>query len=88
MSKDYFKELPPELILLLSTSLSAASLNASVLTCRRLHQILQPELKSRITPQLAYGDEGNRDTPLHLVTEAGNTSKAHGAMIEELHPIE
>ncbi|KAJ6582135.1 hypothetical protein B0H19DRAFT_1370265 [Mycena capillaripes] len=70
MSKDYFKELPPELILLLSTSLSAASLNALVLTCHRLRQILQPELESRITPQLAYGDEGYRDTPLHLVTEA------------------
>ncbi|KAJ7645151.1 ankyrin repeat-containing domain protein [Mycena polygramma] len=53
MSKDYFEELPPELIALLPPSLSIASLNALSLTCRRLHEILQPQLESRITPQLA-----------------------------------
>jgi hypothetical protein len=53
MSKDYFAEFPPELILLLPPSLSMASLNALTLTCRRLHETLQPELESRITPQLA-----------------------------------
>ncbi|KAJ6514285.1 ankyrin repeat-containing domain protein [Mycena vitilis] len=53
MSKDYFEELPPELIALLPPSLPIASLNALALTCRRLHEILQPELESRITPQLA-----------------------------------
>ncbi|KAJ7929761.1 ankyrin repeat-containing domain protein [Mycena leptocephala] len=52
MSKDYFAEFPPELILLLPPSLSMASLNALTLTCRRLHETLQPELESRITPQL------------------------------------
>ncbi|KAJ6582251.1 ankyrin repeat-containing domain protein [Mycena capillaripes] len=53
MSKDYFEDLPPELILVISPSLSTASLNAFALTCRRLREILQPELESRITPALA-----------------------------------
>ncbi|KAJ6582313.1 ankyrin repeat-containing domain protein [Mycena capillaripes] len=53
-SKDYFEELPPELILLLPPSLSIASLNALVSTCRRLHEILQSELDSRITTELAH----------------------------------
>ncbi|KAF7356131.1 ANK-REP-REGION domain-containing protein [Mycena venus] len=52
MSKDYFEEFPPELILLLSPSLSTASLNALASTCRRFHEILQPELDGRITPEL------------------------------------
>jgi ankyrin repeat protein len=49
---DYFAELPPELISLLSTALPAGSLNALSLTCHRLHEILQPELDARITPEL------------------------------------
>ncbi|KAJ7829429.1 ankyrin repeat-containing domain protein [Mycena olivaceomarginata] len=51
MSQD-FEELPPELILLHSPLLSIASLNALALTCRRLHEIIQPELDRRITPEL------------------------------------
>ncbi|KAK7024829.1 ankyrin repeat-containing domain protein [Favolaschia claudopus] len=51
--KDYYlSEFPPELILLLSAPLSTASLNALTLTSRRTHEILQPELESRITPKL------------------------------------
>ncbi|KAK7024831.1 ANK-REP-region domain-containing protein [Favolaschia claudopus] len=50
--KNYLNELPPELILLLSPSLSTASLNALASTSRRTHGILQPELESRITPEL------------------------------------
>ncbi|KAJ7812064.1 hypothetical protein B0H13DRAFT_2383453 [Mycena leptocephala] len=51
MPKDYLtEELPSELILLLPPSLSTASLNALVLTCRRLRDILQPELETRLTP--------------------------------------
>ncbi|KAJ6563637.1 ankyrin repeat-containing domain protein [Mycena vulgaris] len=53
MSKAYFDEHPPELILSLCPSLPTASLSWLILTCRRLHQILQPELDSRITPKLA-----------------------------------
>ncbi|KAJ6582134.1 ankyrin repeat-containing domain protein [Mycena capillaripes] len=53
MSKDYFDRLPPELILELCASLSTASLNWLALTCRSLHEILQPELECRITPELA-----------------------------------
>ncbi|KAJ6530104.1 ankyrin repeat-containing domain protein [Mycena capillaripes] len=55
MSKDDFGELPPELILLLCVFLSTPSLNALGLTCNRLHEILQPELESRITPELSRG---------------------------------
>ncbi|KAJ6513537.1 ankyrin repeat-containing domain protein [Mycena vulgaris] len=51
-SMNYFDELPPELIGLLPPWLSTVSLNALVLTCRRMRDILQPELESRITPQL------------------------------------
>ncbi|KAJ7103854.1 ankyrin repeat-containing domain protein [Mycena epipterygia] len=51
---DYFNDLPPELIALLPSSLSTASLNALALTCRRLHEILQPELEARITPEIAH----------------------------------
>ncbi|KAK7024823.1 ANK-REP-region domain-containing protein [Favolaschia claudopus] len=50
--KDYLNELPPELILLVSPSLSTASLNALASTSRRTHEILQPELESRLTPEL------------------------------------
>ncbi|KAF7370100.1 hypothetical protein MSAN_00640000 [Mycena sanguinolenta] len=53
MTKAYFNELPPELILQLSPSLPIASLNALGLTCRRLHQTIQPDLEARITPELA-----------------------------------
>ncbi|KAJ7752917.1 ankyrin repeat-containing domain protein [Mycena metata] len=53
MSKDYFEDVPPELILVLATSLSTASLNALGQTCDRLYKMLQPELESRITPELA-----------------------------------
>ncbi|KAF7356127.1 O-methyltransferase family 3 protein [Mycena venus] len=53
MSKDDFEEFPPELILLLSNFLSTPSLNALGSTCRRVHEILQPELESRITPEFA-----------------------------------
>lgn len=52
MSQDYFEQLPPELILLHSPLLSIASLNALALTCRRLHEIIQPELDRHITPEL------------------------------------
>jgi hypothetical protein len=48
---DYFEELPPELITLLSPMLSTDALNALVLTCRRLRDILQSELEARITPE-------------------------------------
>ncbi|KAJ7648649.1 ankyrin repeat-containing domain protein [Mycena polygramma] len=52
--RDHFADLPPELILLLPPLLPrTASLNALALTCRRLHDILQPELESRLTPALA-----------------------------------
>ncbi|KAJ6591150.1 ankyrin repeat-containing domain protein [Mycena vulgaris] len=51
---DYFDDLPPELIALLPFSLSTSSLNALALTCHRLHEILQPELEARITPELAH----------------------------------
>ncbi|KAJ7156158.1 ankyrin repeat-containing domain protein [Mycena filopes] len=54
MSKNYFEDLPPELILALVPFLSTAqSLNALAQSCRRLHGILQPELESLITPALA-----------------------------------
>jgi hypothetical protein len=49
----YLDEFPPELVLLLSILLAPETLNALALTCRRLHEILQPELESRITPELA-----------------------------------
>ncbi|KAJ7698149.1 ankyrin repeat-containing domain protein [Mycena rosella] len=52
MSTNCFDELPPELVLLLPRTLSLASLNALVRTCRRLREILQPELESRLSPQL------------------------------------
>ncbi|KAJ7290068.1 ankyrin repeat-containing domain protein [Mycena rebaudengoi] len=47
------KPLAPELILLLPPSLSNASLNSLILTCRRLWEILQPDLEARLTPSLA-----------------------------------
>ncbi|KAJ7273781.1 ankyrin repeat-containing domain protein [Mycena rebaudengoi] len=50
---DHFEQLTPELILLLPPSLSTASLNSLILTCRRLWEVLQPELEARITPVLA-----------------------------------
>ncbi|KAJ7232816.1 ankyrin repeat-containing domain protein [Mycena rebaudengoi] len=50
---DHFEQLAPELILLLPSSLSTASLNSLILTCRRLWEVLQPELEARITPALA-----------------------------------
>ncbi|KAJ7698047.1 ankyrin repeat-containing domain protein [Mycena rosella] len=50
MSTDYFAELPPELINLLPLSLSLRSLSALILTCRRIHDILQPELEASISP--------------------------------------
>ncbi|KAJ7646655.1 ankyrin repeat-containing domain protein [Roridomyces roridus] len=53
MSTNYFDSVPPELIFLLSTSLSNASLNSFISTCHRFHEILQPELESRLTPALA-----------------------------------
>ncbi|KAJ6481080.1 ankyrin repeat-containing domain protein [Mycena sanguinolenta] len=52
MSKSYFQDFPPELVLLLFPLLTTATLNALALTCRRLHEILQPELESLITPEL------------------------------------
>ncbi|KAJ7175134.1 ankyrin repeat-containing domain protein [Mycena crocata] len=52
MSMDYFAQLPPELIALISASLPISCLNALALTCRRLREILQPDLESRITPLL------------------------------------
>ncbi|KAJ7103843.1 ankyrin repeat-containing domain protein [Mycena epipterygia] len=52
MLRDYFEQLPPELISLLPPSLSTSVLNALVLTCCRLREILQPELEARITPEL------------------------------------
>ncbi|KAJ7433653.1 ankyrin repeat-containing domain protein [Mycena latifolia] len=53
MSACYFDLLPPEMISLFALSLPPASLNAFILTCRRFHGILQPELEARITPALA-----------------------------------
>ncbi|KAJ6481147.1 ankyrin repeat-containing domain protein [Mycena sanguinolenta] len=53
MTKAYFDELPPELILQLSPALPTASLNTLALTCRRLHQTTQPDIEARITPELA-----------------------------------
>ncbi|KAK7012783.1 hypothetical protein R3P38DRAFT_1552859 [Favolaschia claudopus] len=53
-TSSYIENLPPELILLLASSLPIASLNAFISTCRRTHgEILQPELESRLTPKLA-----------------------------------
>ncbi|KAF8198677.1 ankyrin repeat-containing domain protein [Mycena galopus ATCC 62051] len=52
-SKCDFGEFPPELILLFSNFLSLPSLNALGSTCRRVHEILQPELEARITPEFA-----------------------------------
>ncbi|KAF8217166.1 ankyrin repeat-containing domain protein [Mycena galopus ATCC 62051] len=54
MSRDYFEELPPELILLVAPFLPTASLNALVLTCLRLREILQPELEMRITQDIDF----------------------------------
>ncbi|KAJ7486567.1 ankyrin repeat-containing domain protein [Mycena latifolia] len=54
MSQSYFDELPPELISLLPLSLPTASLNALAQTSRRLHEILQPSLESRLTPELGW----------------------------------
>ncbi|KAF8217152.1 ankyrin repeat-containing domain protein [Mycena galopus ATCC 62051] len=53
MSRAYFDSLPPELVLKLCPLLPVTSLNALTLTCRRLHQILQADLDSLITPRLA-----------------------------------
>ncbi|KAJ7290081.1 hypothetical protein C8J57DRAFT_1212738 [Mycena rebaudengoi] len=50
---DYFEQLAPELVLLLPPSLSTASLNSLILTCRRLWEILQPDLEARLTPSPA-----------------------------------
>ncbi|KAJ7890267.1 ankyrin repeat-containing domain protein [Mycena leptocephala] len=47
---DFFNQLPPELVLLLPSFLSQNSLGSLVLTSRRLHGILQPELDALITP--------------------------------------
>ncbi|KAJ7247740.1 ankyrin repeat-containing domain protein [Mycena rebaudengoi] len=46
-------QLTPELILLLPPSLSTASLNSLILTCRRQWKILQPDLEARLTPSLS-----------------------------------
>ncbi|KAJ7698065.1 ankyrin repeat-containing domain protein [Mycena rosella] len=54
MSSNCFDELPPELILLLPQFLSIGSLSATVMTSRRLREILQPELESRLTPELGW----------------------------------
>ncbi|KAJ6545228.1 ankyrin repeat-containing domain protein [Mycena capillaripes] len=54
-SMNHLDELPPELISLIPASLSTASLGALVVTCRRLHAILQSELDSRITPEVGHG---------------------------------
>ncbi|KAF7356023.1 Ankyrin repeat domain-containing protein 50 [Mycena venus] len=48
----YKKNSPPELITLFGQPLSTGSLNALILTCHRLHEILQPDLEARITPDL------------------------------------
>ncbi|KAJ7752903.1 hypothetical protein B0H16DRAFT_1459625 [Mycena metata] len=53
MLKEHFEELQPELVLLIAPYLPVAALNVLVLTCRRLREILQAELESRITPELA-----------------------------------
>jgi hypothetical protein len=42
-----------ELLAFISSSFSIASLNALLLTCRALRQLLQPELEGRLTPELA-----------------------------------
>ncbi|KAJ7727061.1 hypothetical protein B0H16DRAFT_1471082 [Mycena metata] len=52
MSQDHFDKLPPELILLIAPYLPMESLNTLVLACRRLREILQAELESRITAEL------------------------------------
>ncbi|KAJ7122319.1 hypothetical protein C8R44DRAFT_876615 [Mycena epipterygia] len=54
MLKSTPDDLPPELIALFPSSLPTASLNALALTCLRLHEILQPQLESRITPELGH----------------------------------
>ncbi|KAJ7646584.1 ankyrin repeat-containing domain protein [Roridomyces roridus] len=48
-----FDELPTELVLQISLFLPLSSLNVLLLTCTRLHEILQPELESRLTSDLA-----------------------------------
>ncbi|KAJ7486577.1 ankyrin repeat-containing domain protein [Mycena latifolia] len=52
MPPNYLDELPPELIALLPASLPTASLNTLVQSSRRLHEILQPALESRLTLEL------------------------------------
>jgi ankyrin repeat protein len=52
MSRRYFEEFPPELILLLPPLLATASLNALASTGHRLHEVLQPELENRLTPEM------------------------------------
>ncbi|KAJ7648665.1 ankyrin repeat-containing domain protein [Mycena polygramma] len=53
VAKDCFEDFPPELILLLPPLPTNASLNALVLTCHRLRGALQPELESRLIPEIA-----------------------------------
>ncbi|KAJ7752915.1 ankyrin repeat-containing domain protein [Mycena metata] len=53
MATKDFDSLPPELLLLLSSSLPTSSLNALTLVCHRLHDALQAELDERLTPALA-----------------------------------
>ncbi|KAJ7242192.1 ankyrin repeat-containing domain protein [Mycena rebaudengoi] len=76
-------QLTPELILLLPPSLSTASLNSLILTCRRQWKILQPDLEARLTPSLsrqifirARNTAYFNHTPLHVAADAGNVEIA------------
>ncbi|KAJ7752854.1 Alpha/Beta hydrolase protein [Mycena metata] len=73
MSQDHFDKLPPELILLIAPYLPMKGLNTLVLACRRLREILQAELESRITAEL----------PKDLLLWASN-SKPQGWWVEEV----
>ncbi|KAJ7486636.1 ankyrin repeat-containing domain protein [Mycena latifolia] len=79
MSTNYFAELPPELILLISKSLSPRSLGALAITCRRLHDILQPELEAHITPAFRR---------YLLVEAAAGDPDIVAKLLSSPHPIE
>ncbi|KAJ6582247.1 ankyrin repeat-containing domain protein, partial [Mycena capillaripes] len=91
MSKDYFEDLPPELILVISPSLSTASLNALALTCRPLAQDLllwaaasKPHIIAKhlspahSTPPYINNRryDWNHGTALHVAVKGGNMESA------------
>ncbi|KAK7061229.1 ANK-REP-region domain-containing protein [Favolaschia claudopus] len=94
MSNNFFTdELPPELVVLLASSLSPASLNALALTCRRLHSILQPELDARLTSEvgkellLEAANSGKTDTVAKLLAHPFLVKPNAGFQYEEKTPL-